>query len=406
MEGCFRAGRMGWRLLMAGLALCCGLLPALATGQDPTAPPSGDTPVVIRARVRVVPVRVVVTGPEGVPVQGLGSSDFRVLDNGKAAAVEFCRFEGEPSQREIPGTPEGVFPVSGRTFLFLLGLGGGQDPFHSAESLERFIRETLLPSDRLAVVLFDRVTEFTSDREAVLRLLARYRESRTFIETWAWQQARIRGLAWQSGGKPPVEIREAVDKVFAQPGVPASHPLQAPGAPSAASHDLQGLATGIRLLRDLGGEGARLLIFLTDQGITLPRVEYLRGLANLAVDSGVTLFPIQTGGVETGFRRSPLGNPLRSGPVVSRGPIVLSDQDILSAPAYLGRMAEWTGGVASVRSDPARALARVDQFSRASYLLGVLPEKAADGRYHELKVEVLRSGLTVHHRRGYYAKDE
>ena len=64
-----------------------------------------------------------------------------------------------------------------------------------------------------------------------------------------------------------------------------------------------------------------------------------------------------------------------------------------------------TGGFSlSDTNDLAGGLARIARESRSYYLLGYAPvNRAADGRFRKIEVKVLRPGVTVRARRGYYA---
>ena len=56
--------------------------------------------------------------------------------------------------------------------------------------------------------------------------------------------------------------------------------------------------------------------------------------------------------------------------------------------------------------DLPQVYARIIDELKAQYVLGFVPdEKARDGRYRRLEVEVKRKGYKVRHRRGYYAPE-
>src|SRR5262249_54347806 len=71
----------------------------------------------------------------------------------------------------------------------------------------------------------------------------------------------------------------------------------------------------------------------------------------------------------------------------------------------LGMLAYQTGGLlVSNTNDFKRGLARVDSDLRNYYMLSYVPSNSEfDGRFREISVKVTRPGLTVQHRRGYYA---
>ena len=61
------------------LLLACAALLCLASYQ-----------LVIRTSVHAVEVSVIATDSKGLPVSGLGASDFRVFDNGKEGSAQEC----------------------------------------------------------------------------------------------------------------------------------------------------------------------------------------------------------------------------------------------------------------------------------------------------------------------------
>ena len=70
-------------------------------------------------------------------------------------------------------------------------------------------------------------------------------------------------------------------------------------------------------------------------------------------------------------------------------------------------VAERTGGFYSSVDYMDKALAKVDQWSRSSYLLGYAPVNTElDGAYRQVRVEVSRPKVTVSHRNGYFASEE
>jgi len=90
---------------------------------------------------------------------------------------------------------------------------------------------------------------------------------------------------------------------------------------------------------------------------------------------------------------------LRSGDVSAMN----VEQDVLAA-AGGEHLAEATGGAAIVSNDLAAGLERMASDSSAYYLLGYQPERAPDGKWHDLEVKVARPGVTVRARRTYLSE--
>jgi hypothetical protein len=149
--------------------------------------------------------------------------------------------------------------------------------------------------------------------------------------------------------------------------------------------------TGIEYLRYI--EGEKHLIFVTEQGLFLPRADDDRLIAALANDARVTIDTIQTGGM---FGERP----------GSRWLSEAAWRQTFSI-AGLKTVAELTGGQSSVFKFADRAIDRIDRATRFSYLLGYYPSNPTwDGRYRRITLKVNRPGVTVLFRHGYYASQQ
>jgi len=176
-------------------------------------------------------------------------------------------------------------------------------------------------------------------------------------------------------------------------------------------HDLESLYAGINYLRLV--EGEKHLVFVTEAGLFLPRLEDATGLATLANDARVAIDTIQTGGLgqsastflasggaEAAFKQELAQNThaYGTGPSASLG----------SAFAFrdLRTISELTGGQASIAEDAGKAVERIDAATRFDYLLGYAPSNPAlDGRYRRIVVKVARPNVTVLFRHGYVGRD-
>jgi hypothetical protein len=155
--------------------------------------------------------------------------------------------------------------------------------------------------------------------------------------------------------------------------------------------DVGNLYAGIDYLRFI--EGEKHLVFVTEQGFSLPRADYDRDLAALASDARVALDTVQTGGVAQ---------------VISGG----EGGDYFTVPngfslRALREISEITGGQSSVSQYSDAAFDRILKATEFGYLLGYTPADAkADGGTRKIKVEVNRPGLTLAYRRAYVARPE
>jgi hypothetical protein len=82
----------------------------------------------------------------------------------------------------------------------------------------------------------------------------------------------------------------------------------------------------------------------------------------------------------------------------------------ISATAFFALMdvktlARATGGQSSTTEYTSKGLDRMDQATRASYLLGYYPSRPlGDGAYRKLEIKVNRPGVTVFYRHGYFGR--
>jgi VWFA-related protein len=160
----------------------------------------------IRVQVRMVPVDVIVTDSQGKPVTGLKREDFRIFEDGREQDVQHFtiqnlagdiyqsgRSTADPQAQRPPQSPSpapGLAQHTSRTFLILMGHGIHQTPFKALDALIPFVRTRLLPQDRVALFAYNRVTDFTTDREQVARILERYRDHSEAIQIWREEQIR------------------------------------------------------------------------------------------------------------------------------------------------------------------------------------------------------------------------
>ena len=424
-------------------------------------------PPTIRSRTTLVPVDVRVVDRDGKAVTDLKKDDFTVLENGVRQDVRFFDAHTLTAESPRPGpldlrkamtadsiTADSPFRAQNqRIFLFVFGRGRLQTPDTGIENTIHFIQNRLLPQDRVAVMAYNRATDFTTDRAAVITTIERFKKSHEHIEALLKQQ--FSGLQAIYGGKTPYpEIQKEIDAVFHAPGAVAARQLP-PGTPTDAgqiaddrrkvtddlqraeilatrdpspfdamdtlnssftdmtfeeyarasaqtSQDLGNIYTGINYLKYLDGE--KHLVFVTEGGLFLPRLENDYSIAALASDARVVLDTLQTGGLITmdAMVRNPYTGVARVDP--SRLGRVSNDQ--LNAGQTLRNLAAMTGGTASVYAPSDKALERIDVASRAEYLLGYVPTNTVwDGRFRRITVTVNRKDVRVLYRHGYYARE-
>src|SRR4029079_6335514 len=139
--------------------------------------PRQQPPPIIRTGTTVVPVDVRALDLSGKPVTDLKRSDFTVLEDGRPQEIQLFDARGLVASRPEDATPllrtaaSDAAPGQAqdrRVLLFLFGRGRHQSSDKAIDAVSRFVRDSLLPQDRVAVLAYNRATDFTVDREALL----------------------------------------------------------------------------------------------------------------------------------------------------------------------------------------------------------------------------------------------
>lgn len=441
---------------------------------------SQRVPGTIRVQVTLVPINVVVTDKDDRPVTDLTRDDFVILEDGVRQAVAHFSLQTLSASTPEPEATKALLrkvptaslePQTRRTFIIVLGRGRLQRVSKSVDALIAFVNKELLPQDVVAVMGWNRATDFTTDHEKIVQVLERFKKYHEGVE--AKMALRFSGLAAIYGSKEiPKNLQPDIDRIFVVPGAinarhlppgsvtdsgkikddarQATEGLQrmendAAGTMSSLDQlqvdaltdlsfddyvssnaqtmqDLQNLYTAVEYLRYMDGE--KHLLFFTEQGLFLPRLENDKSLAAMANDARVTIDTFQTGGVDasglpsaaTGPDMSMAGGGGFSSAAAGRGgagrgggggqqarPGNFSRMFALSS---LRNIASMTGGRSSIHGDIGKALSTVNDVTRTEYLLGYYPSNPNwDGKYRNLTVRVRRPGLKVSYRRGYYARE-
>jgi VWFA-related protein len=416
-------------------------------------------PSTFRTGVTLIPVDVRVVDRNGRPITDLTAGDFTILEDGVPQEIVHFSFQElraasgaaapEPALGIRKPLGDTVTAQQRRLFLIVLGRGRQVGPVKGVEAARRFISDRLLPQDEVAVLAYNRSTNFTTDHRKVSETIDRYWKKHESIE------ARLRhhfsGLAAVYGSREiPKAIQADIDAIFKAPGALASRTVDAIDIPDRARRadddrrnrdalqraeiaaeriqagmgtpfdqsavneaamlddgfdayveksfdtdsDLGNLYAGVRYLRWL--EGEKHLVFITPRGLYLPRLESAHSLAALASDARVTVSIIHTYG-------APPAQVLGRGGRVTMAPAfgqVFQNSDSRQIAALTGgQMTSTMRGDAFFRA--------LDDTTRAQYLLAYTPANATwDGKYRRIRVQVNRRGAQVLHRQGYAARRE
>jgi VWFA-related protein len=412
---------------LAGLVIAA-LVAGWAAAQPLAQRGQPPVPGTFRSHVTMVPLDVRVLDERGQPITDLRAEDFTVLEDGAPQVIrQFSRIELTPEPADAAQGP--VFrtaaeiapaPQNHRVLLIVLGRGRLQGPSKGLDALLEFVEHRLLPQDHVAVLAYNRATDFTTDRRPILEVLSRFKAGNDRIEG--------RLTHWYSGPPGnaedglPAHVQPLIDDLFAGPHatrfrqIPPGRVADARrladdferGAEEAGRaglesfdsyvsnaratrHDLRSIYTGIEYLRFIAGE--KRLIYVSTDGLFLPRVENDLSLAAVANDARVAIDTIQTGGLYA----DPPG--LRA----------LSERawQHTWAISAVRNVSEHTGGRAFVYRYADDALDAIDRMTRTGYLLGYVAENPVqDGAYRRIEVKVARQGARVLYRRGYYAREQ
>ena len=356
------------------LTIVVAVAGAIVAGAEQVAPPAAQQASqqapqpTFRTGVTIVPVDVRVLDRDGKPITDLKQSDFTVLEDGAAQDIRYFSARGlvpipvpeatKPAVRTRASVP--LQEQSARIFLIVLGRGRLQYPSKGVDALIHFVRNRLLPQDQVAVLAFNRSTDFTTDRARILDVLERYKRRHEDVEAKFKHQTS--GLAGVYGSlEPSTALQRDIDAIFTGPQGQAARtvtPVPLPEREQAATatrraiddvaraeivagrekqtlgdtfdlmagelvglpfdafvsasvqamQDMGNLYTGIEYLRYL--EGEKHILFVTEQGFYTPRLEADASLAARANHARVVIDTIQTGGIDGGL------SPLDAGSLV------------------------------------------------------------------------------------------
>jgi VWFA-related protein len=391
-----------------------------------------QTPV-FRGGITIVPLTVTVLDKNGKPVTDLTQRDFTILEDGarqeiKTFAAEELRPQPPPAHEPPtlvrPARFADAAPSTRRTFLLVLGYGRIQYPAKGLDGAMAFIREHLLPQDFVAVIGFNRASNFTTEHEAAAQTIERYKQKHeaiiSAIDTF-YDFPGHRGMPL------PDSIQADIDSVFQEPGRPApprsvssmlfgsemfvkvaqqaetraqntygAMPSDLPWDARVVALDLLKAYAGIEYLRYLDGEKHLVWIIQSGMGQTLAgtpwSVQDDEQLAARSGDAGVVTDIIHTGGIPMPVSRGRVGMPS------------LASMDSIQSSENI---AELTGGQFTGVSYAEAALSRIDAATRFNYVLGYTPIKPElDGKFRKISVKVNRPGVTVLYRHGYSADED
>src|SRR6185369_16643716 len=125
-----------------------------------------------RATTTLVPIDVRVVNSKGMPVTDLTASDFVLRENGVAQTIAHFSTSAispaaPPDPASRPRHASDAYELTAdnqRTFLIVLARGLLQAPSKGVDAAIHLVQDLALPQDYVAVVAWNRATDFTTGR--------------------------------------------------------------------------------------------------------------------------------------------------------------------------------------------------------------------------------------------------
>lgn len=401
-----------------------GASPTGAVSEDPSDGEPNDAGFVGRVDVLVVNLDVTVLDSDGNPVEGLRPDDFEIYEDGRRLAVSNF-FEVRNGRRMPDALPE---IGSEEARLLLQPIEQRAEPLHlvvyvdnfnlsplnrkrTLHHVRQFLFNQLQPGDRVALYTYDRPLRqkvpFTTETIRVIQALDEVETTSAFRSSM--EQDR----------------QELLSAIYTEPP-PAGIDVKMRFYARKVQNDLQFTITALRNLSDSisGLPGRKAVLYVSDglpwrgaedvfqaRAETTGETAYLMDVTEYDFSREFTLLAskINTNDVDlftidaAGLRGYEMGNASTTG---SRSHVTADFAHRRNMQSTLQFMADETGGMSVVGTnnigDGLRRFAKaLDNY----YSLGYTPAHGRDGRYHEIKVEVVgRKDLTIRHRQGYRFK--
>ena len=427
-----RGGGSSPKRLWTGLALCLALdtTPARALQPPPRFPTAAE----------LVTVDVVVLDRDGKPVPGLTRDDFVVREDGRPQAVTaFEAVEALVPALAAPDTVAATSPSAARVATNVAGPPTRRtfaivfDDLHIGDlnveqarrAVQAFLDRDTRSGDRLMLLTTSDARYWATTRgpgDADFRsALVRVASQRLTRDRLALQMSPVEAMRIADAGDVSVEERvrrrrSVLSGLCAWNGVrcecrvgppgPCLVPPEAPSAEETYSLARRSVQQTLRVVREaarqLGAQRERKTLVLVSEGFMLdPSFDGFRQVREECARSNVVVYFLDARGLAVGPEFLSAAGTTGMIPAQDLGP-TLALWRIEDGGSKA--LAEETGGLVLQTNDLVAGLARVADESRVTYLLGYEPANVKrDGRYRKLKVEVLKPGLSVRARSGYFA---
>ncbi len=354
--------------------ILAGMLPAARPPQQVKTPPVRED-VRRQAGVTLKLLEVYVTDDKGAPVLDLQASDFRVFDEGRPQTISAFERHLRGPAVAVSGAaaaPAGrdVRALLDRKLVFFFDLNSNSfEGMRAARNAAlSFLETQVQPGDQVAVLSFQFIRGltlheyFTSDHDRV----------RAAVRSFRGVPGRdTQGFSTLGGEALGMEAMNQKDVAVAR--APTG-----PGVGSRFTNAMKNLAQALAHV-----PGRKSLVFFSlgyGEAVVRPVVgDDFRDMGRALSTAGVPVLTVDTTAGEPRFYRDPL--PETSLAALAR----------MTGGAYLG-------GVDS----PENVARRIQNATGDYYVLGYTIQATTDGRFHPVRVEVIRPGRRVRAQEGYY----
>jgi VWFA-related protein len=391
---------------------------------------------VFKLPVNVVVVNATVTDQEGDPVADLTQSDFKIFEDGKLQAIqtfalEYYRpvpaAENANLQKPVLRPAAGSIPETERPRMISIVIDDMNaddisDFPRIIKAVEAFIKDTVIPSDQVAILSGSGRLRFpfSNNRQLLLDEARQILEKLSFNIVERPECPQILDLQAQKivGGDSQPEyleaaIQEAMSCLSLDPKDENSRKVAEAAARTTAFRHyselgyrsrtlLSTLKQHVRSLRHF--EASKNVVLFSSGFLFEDLIFELQDVADQALRSGVVLSTIDVRGLYSYSARASERIPATQ--VNYRQRMFQEDAQVKENP--LNQLAVDTGGLYyHNNNDLHGGLQKITNRESCYYVLTyAMPSQKSDGKYHQIKLELARPGLKLSYRRGYYSPKE
>jgi VWFA-related protein len=389
----------------------------------------------------VVLVRVIVRDSRGRPVGDLKKEDFRLWDSGKAQVITHFAVESPsllpgksetstPEETDTEALPESVLAPSAPQNYLGLYFDDVQMPFEDIarvrDAANRYLASSLQAQDRVGVFTSSgqTVLDFTDDHgklhEALLQLQPRpvvatvpqecpeidHYQAYLMVER---RDAYAISIATEEAFRcnyesPRIPLQEAYARAQMDAERAAVQVLNF--SDGKVDYSLRGLEALVRRIALLPGR--RNIVFISPGFLSYTQRYRIEEIADRALRANVIVNTFDSKGL---FAPIPYGDASKHPVIIPRTELLGRKHQLLldgitHAAEVLSNLATDTGGAYFHNSnDLDEGFRLVGTLAGVYYTLAFSPQNLRfDGRFHNLKVSLVRpGGLTIQARRGYFA---